>query len=427
MKQEISDRAISIRRNILWIFYFFLIFYWAMGGNQGYECPSDFLTVTGPCQATNVYFEYLVWGIFFILFALELYWTRSINHFLALCQKVWPVLVFVLWAIISLAWSPVFPVSISRLLFFVVCTLAAIYFASTSTLRSLVTYIAGFLAAVSLISLLVALIWPEWGISTFAFYQGAWTGIFWHRNYLGVFMTIALLADAVKLFDWRSLSLPGKFLWPASFLLSAFLLVKSKSATGLLSAFAVMGFFLLLVLWLRIQKRLKKAHYFVILAVLLAGAVLIAFNLDKIFALVGRNTSLTGRVPMWQYLFQHVIAQRPLLGYGFDSIWHLTGFRIGLAERVAWETQILIGDNGLIDIWLNLGLVGVILMCGLVLLALVNSVKYLLRERTILAAWPLLLLVFTLVANISLSLMLQSELFVWSVVLISQAILLKKA
>jgi O-antigen ligase len=426
MTRKASEKAILIRRGIWSGFLFFLTIYWAMVGNQGFECPSNFLTATGPCSMTNGFFEYLVWGLFLVLFIVELYWSRAFISLLHWCQRVWPVFVFILWAIVSIAWSPVFEVSLSRVLIFIVCSLAAIYFGSRSELGEFVTFLAWAFALVSLASLLAAWIWPEYGVSSFWFYHGAWTGIFWHRNYLGVFMVIAMTLDAVKLFNWKSLSAAEKILWPACFVLSAFLLVKSKSATGLLSAVAVMGTFILLALWLRFQKKLKKIHYIAILAVLLSILTLAMFNLDKIFALVGRNTSLTGRVPMWQYLFQNVIALHPLQGYGFDAIWHLTGFRSALGERVAWGTQVLIGDNGLIDIWLNLGLVGVILMCGLLVLALINSVKYFLRERTMLASWPFLLLVFTLIANISLSLMLQSELFVWSAVLVSQVILLKK-
>lgn len=423
MTRTTSEKAIRIRRGIWSSFFFFLTIYWAMVGNQGFECPSNFLTVTGPCTMINAFFEYLAWGIFLLLFLLELYWSRGFFSLFHVCQQVWPIFVFILWAIVSISWSPVFEVSLSRVLIFVVCSFAAIYFGSRSEMGELVTFLAGALAFVSLACLIAAWVWPDYGVSSFWFYHGAWTGIFWHRNYLGVFMVVAMAVDSVKLLEWKSLPILQKILWSASFLLSAFLLAKSKSATGLLSAVVVLGFLLLIVLWLRFQKKLKKIHYLLILAVLLAALMLAIFNLDKIFALVGRNSSLTGRVPMWQYLFQNVIALRPLQGYGFDSIWHLSGFRTGLGERVAWGTQVLIGDNGLIDIWLNLGLVGVVLMCGLLLLALVNSVKYLLRERTMLAAWPLLLLVFTLVANISLSLMLQSELFVWSVVLISQVIL----
>lgn len=423
MNKVEPDKARSWRRGGLTAYFLFLSLYWAIVGNQGFDCPSDFLTVTGPCRVTTGVFEYLLWGLLLVFLLLDLRWNRSFGQFLDQCKRFWPVFVFVLWAAISLAWSPVFEVSLSRVIILLISILTAVYLSSQFELRSFAAFLAWALAALSLVCLIDVIFWPGSGIAVSSYYFGAWTGVFWHRNYLGVFMAVALGTYLIRILDWKSLSLPEKVLLPAAFVLSAFLLIKSKSATGLLTAVIAVGVLVLTAVWLRFRQKLKKIHYAVILVVLAAIIIAALLNLDTIFGLLGRNTSLTGRVPMWQYLFQHAINQRLWTGYGYDSVWHMAGFRAGVARGSGWGTQVLIGDNGFIDIWLNLGLVGLVMIAGLLITGLVRAVKYLLSEKTVLSAFPLVLIVYTLIANISLSLMLQSELFFWSVLLISQGLI----
>ena len=116
---------------------------------------------------------------------------------------------------------------------------------------------------------------------------------------------------------------------------------------------------------------------------------------------------------MWEYLFQHVINQRPWLGYGYGVIWHLEGFIFELADHVNWEIAVTLGDNGFIDILLHMGGVGLAVLLGLMTMGFIRGIRYFLQERTMMASFPILVLVFSLVANISLSLILEVESLVW--------------
>jgi len=78
-----------------------------------------------------------------------------------------------------------------------------------------------------------------------------------------------------------------------------------------------------------------------------------------------------------------------------------------------WSYRTLIGDNGFIDILVNLGVVGLVIFVGLLVLGIYFAVKHLSRKRTLVSAFPLIFFVFVLVANISLSLLLESESFTW--------------
>lgn len=89
-------------------------------------------------------------------------------------------------------------------------------------------------------------------------------------------------------------------------------------------------------------------------------------------ALMGRreqSESLTGRMPIWTTLADHV-AQRPLVGYGYDSFW--TADRI---DTVSSELQwgIREAHSAYIDTVLSVGLVGGLLLLAAVFLGLRRS------------------------------------------------------
>ena len=61
--------------------------------------------------------------------------------------------------------------------------------------------------------------------------------------------------------------------------------------------------------------------------------------------------------------------------------------------------------------------IGLTLLLALIVIGLIRAIRYFLKERTMLAAFPTLALGYVIIANISLSLILESEVFVWVVVL----------
>jgi len=243
------------------------------------------------------------------------------------------------------------------------------------------------------------------------FYQGAWRGIFWHRNYLGTFMALGVALFMVNLLAGKKSS-SGEYLLNLVMLaLSTFLLIKSKNATGEITAVVLVGLVFIMFFWLRWRHRLKQVHYYGFVCVALAAVTFVSVKLDFFLGLFGRNSSLTGRTPMWGYLLQNIISQRPWLGYGYGAIWHMEGFLEEVERIVNWGVGM--GDNGYIDILLHLGVVGLIAIIGLIVTGMVRGVKFFLRQNDLQAAFPVLLLVFLVLANITFSLILESETFYW--------------
>jgi exopolysaccharide production protein ExoQ len=140
--------------------------------------------------------------------------------------------------------------------------------------------------------------------------------------------------------------------------------------------------------------------------------LLLLFNLDGFFKLFNRSADLTGRMQLWQYLLR-IVAQRPLFGHGFGALWYLESFRIQVQKVVGWLYQVVIGDNGFLDILLHLGSVGLLIFIAVFLLMLYRTFRYFLSKRTFLSFLPLLILFFSLLGNISFSLFFETENFVW--------------
>jgi len=71
-----------------------------------------------------------------------------------------------------------------------------------------------------------------------------------------------------------------------------------------------------------------------------------------IIALLGRNPTLTTRVPMWDGLLK--MAENSLIGVGYESFW------LGGRLQLVWSKygQLHQAHNGYLEIYLNLGLIG---------------------------------------------------------------------
>jgi O-antigen ligase len=92
-----------------------------------------------------------------------------------------------------------------------------------------------------------------------------------------------------------------------------------------------------------------------------AGILESVFGLSaRVLQLLGRDPSLTSRVPIWTGLIQS--AGNPVLGTGYESFW--LGHRLLLLLEAYGVRQ---AHNGFVETYLNLGFVGLFLMLAIFL------------------------------------------------------------
>ena len=411
-----KHKLANYRKGILIGLFFFLTLYHAfyIFGIRGIDCPSNWLTLTGPCILTkSLFLEMMLWVAVILLMMLELKWEHGLHKFFHTCISNWPVFIFILFAVSSLIWSIQVGASVSKVFPLIASTLAGIYIGSKFELHKILRMLAWLFVALCLGSLFFVFVFPSIGIMQYYFFRGGWAGIFWHRNYLGCFMALGITVFLVNILSSRKPFRFNFYLDITFFFIAAFLLFKSKSATGIITAVVLLITTLLFYGWAILQRKLKLKHYLILGGVLILGIAITLINLDFLFGLLGRDTSLTGRIPMWTYLYNNVISQRLLFGYGYGALWFFEGFRVGFAAILGWSWPIMIGDNGFVDILAHLGVVGLVILIGLLIIGIYLAVKHLLQKGTLISAFPIIFFVFVLVANISLSLILETEVFTW--------------
>jgi O-antigen ligase len=141
-------------------------------------------------------------------------------------------------------------------------------------------------------------------------------------------------------------------------------------------------------------------------------------HLNTVLGLFNRSPTLSGRVDLWNYLVKDVIPQHLWWGHGFGAIWTFESFRVTTQRDVRWPSQVVIADNGFLDILLHLGLVGFVVFSSVLAIAAVRSWRYALTRKALADSFPLLIVFYACIGNIAFSLFAETELFVWFLVVV---------
>jgi O-antigen ligase len=144
------------------------------------------------------------------------------------------------------------------------------------------------------------------------------------------------------------------------------LLSVAHSATSL--ACLVIGAATMAVLGTRLVNKRFIGTY-VVIAVLIAGCMEVSFGVyGHLIELLGRDPTLTDRTALWQDAL--ALDNSPVLGTGFESFW--LGPRLE-SMWAKWWWHPLQAHNGYIEIYLNLGGVGVFIVAALLIVSFRKS------------------------------------------------------
>lgn len=133
-----------------------------------------------------------------------------------------------------------------------------------------------------------------------------------------------LLMSAIATLTFKNVMPPLRWIAVLALPLSVYLLEGTNSATAVLMAAG--GTFVLLSLWWT-ERLPPGGRLFTLLGLILILAPLTMLTPEAIdafnhfmFNTLNKDPTLTGRTLLWERA-DHLIAQRPLLGYGFQSVW----------------------------------------------------------------------------------------------------------
>lgn len=330
----------------------------------------------------------LVWmGIYIV--AVVLLWRKCRGALRESCQEYLLVALAVL-ALGSTAWSDDPGVSLRRGIALVLTCLFGVYLGSRFSLSEQLRLCASVCAVCVVSSLMFGIL----GLGNPVEDVAGWYGIFVHKNVLGRMMVLSILIFlmAAKTESKRK----SQYLFATG--LACVLLLLSRSATSLVVLAAMLAFLVSCPVLRRSKSGLIKAS--------IAGLVVFGIgvhwasqNLEYILGLFGKDLTLTGRLQLW-VLSTVMAMQKPWLGHGYSAFWLGPGSPSArILAVVQWDAPH--AHNGLLEIWLEIGLIGVALFLAGFICYVGRALSFLRRSRSPEAIWPLCFLTFMFLSNLT--------------------------
>lgn len=335
----------------------------------------------------------VVWALAYALAIIGIFVERDVAF--PLIRRSLPLLLIVAVAMLSTLWSYDPLLTLKRSFGLFGTTAIAFYLVSRYSLRAFLDTLILTINASAVISIALIILTPDLGIMS-DMYQGAWQGLFWEKNRLGGTMEIGIITMLLMLPSVR-----GRYrvyLW-ASVVLCSVLLIGARSATPIVALVVT-----LLCLSVMFRLRRRKIGFAVALgcaavAALAFCANVIGFELGDVLKLLGRDPTLTGRTEIWSYVLPY-IDQRPMLGYGYQVFWEITGpVKRYLMQDLGWEPAS--AHNGFLEVTLNFGFVGLILFIAFLFESFRRTLRFFNSGDERLDAWPLLAVVSLVTMNVA--------------------------
>jgi O-antigen ligase len=251
------------------------------------------------------------------------------------------------------------------------------------------------------LSVLLILGFPELGSSfNLSDQKMYFNGVTTQKNELGMICLILGLGALWSILsDGADHNPPGRrrrlFVQGSIILMALWLMLKADSMTSF-SGFAISAMVIILVGQRWVARRASTVHWLVGGA---TGLAIFAVFLDTsgtLLRMLGRNPTLTGRTDIWKAVLS--FHTNPLIGTGFDSFWlgsHITE----VAKKIGY-TGITEAHNGFLEIYINMGWIGVGLLIWMIFSAYRRGVV-LLRAQPQMGRFRIAIVVANIIFNLS--------------------------
>jgi exopolysaccharide production protein ExoQ len=326
----------------------------------------------------------------FVLATISVVWLVKIRHTWRINGLPYPMIAFFVLIALSIAWSAYPNWSaiglLAALLTVVIATCLAIVFTARELLWAFGTALRTILGLSLLFELVISVfvrqpILPWWtdysGQKIHAAYY--WSrdvlftgdriqGLVGNSNLLGFLGLLGLIVFAIQLASRTVRVVPG-ILW---LLVAAacVALTRSGTVTIAIAAVAVVAVVLIVIRHARTERGRLLVYVLSLVVVALGVVGVIAFH-TKVLALLGKSDTFTGRTGIWNAVI-HLAEQRPTFGWGWVSYWppHVKPFSSSVFNLGG--VQYFQAHEAWLDIWFQLGIVGLVVFGALVLSTMVR-------------------------------------------------------
>jgi exopolysaccharide production protein ExoQ len=243
------------------------------------------------------------------------------------------------------------------------------------------------------LGLITVVLFPRFGLVHNDLRSGVgWQGIFIDRTTAAKCLVFLLSPALIFPIQWRK---PSRVLY---IVLLSLMIIMAHSVGSIFVLCIYVGF----LVSLRFMRKLDPRACLVVIILGFAVALPVAISAYEygpiILKAFGRDPTLTGRTVIWGFLARSIL-KRPILGYGYYAFW--LGLK-GESGRVIYALNWTFGyaHNGLLEIFLQLGLTGVAVFFLTLLKAVKDAWFCFRRDRTGHYDWYLGLIVLTIFYNI---------------------------
>jgi O-antigen ligase len=304
----------------------------------------------------------------------------------------WMVLVLPFYAVVTVAWSqePVRTLAFSLLA--VLNTAFGIYLARCLAPRQQIKLFAAVGVILAAVSLLLVVALPKAGID----YKNAtigWQGIFPHKNICALVILAFLLAILAAPFQGTFAGLRRAL----AILMILVLMVGTTSRTGwLVGTVTIVGFYA--IRFLRKARHIERLLLVVFLGIVSVTGVWTVFQYGgEILHMLGKSSDLSGRTVIWRVVINYIV-NHPWFGAGYNAFWlGLRGDSGTLALQAA-DPGLNNAENGILQLWLEVGIFGVICLLGMMIRACRNAAACLRANTPSYVLWYMAILLLTLLA-----------------------------
>ncbi|WP_166983902.1 O-antigen ligase family protein [Paramicrobacterium fandaimingii] len=328
---------------------------------------------------------------------------------------------YLVLALASVAWSNYQGATLLTFLGTVMCTVAGVYLALLFTWQQVLTrlanalkWIIGLSLAFELwVSLIVRdMVLPLSGgvyvgeeppllaywSRNLLFEGGKIQGILGNSNLLAICALFAVIVVGIQLSIGAVRGRWG-WLWMA---LSIATFALTRSSTIIVAALIAAVALLAVVIARRVSARGRTTLYASAAVIVAAIVACVFFFTDQLLAIMGKSEDLTGRTEFWARVIDRA-SERPWFGWGYSSPW-IPG-QLPLDDPLVRHHVVqLHAHNAWLDVWLQLGVLGVVLFAALVVsllwrswFAAIDRPRFDLRTDRPYSALSLLPLLFTVV------------------------------
>ncbi len=284
---------------------------------------------------------------------------------MAILRENAPLLMFLAYCAISVLWSDSPIVSLKRWVKAAgVFAMVLIVLTDNNPLEATKRFFSRTAFLLMPLSVLFIVFYPNLGT---AYDQSArityYIGVTTQKNELGLSSLVCGLGSLWSFLGaYRDRKMPHRarhMIAHGLMLLTALWLIKKCDSMTSMSCLAIAGAVMIMTTHPWVSKKAGNIHILVGSAV--ATAIFAAFldTSGALLRLLGRNATLTGRTEIWKAVLS--LNTNPLVGTGYESFW--LGDRIEKVWRMIGFTGIAEAHNGYIETYINLGGIGLFLLC----------------------------------------------------------------